>query len=408
MHIRGYYAVGNRTIMKTMQSSTDNLDTPETPPLLQRVGERYFRRLSERLPRVVAEDETHILNAAERRKLKAIERWAVFRAGLAGAAAGLAVAIVALICDPMLDVAGEDAGILETWDYWLAVTLAGAVITLFEIAYLYRDALKSVHRLAYAAGLDLFPQADERTVVRNALVQAALELPGMRRNVYAESGREVSKLVIVLVTILYKLKVTITAFIAKALVKRMLGRVLVRAWLEFVAVPVYFFWDAFVAWLVLREARIRAMGPSAVEEIVGELLARHPDPSAELKRAMFLAVGSTIARNTQLHLNVDCLMRELVRKLGDPPEEELGNSAALLSAIGELNDVEQDLVIRLLEVAAMIDGKLSRWESQLLHDAQRACGRVETLTNCRRMIADFRAGRHVTIDSDRATADSRP
>ena len=54
--------------------------------------------------------------------------------------------------------------------------------------------------------------------------------------------------------------------------RRILGRVAVRsvlgALVPFVAVPVTATWNALLTWKLLREARIRAMGPSAVAELV--------------------------------------------------------------------------------------------------------------------------------------------
>lgn len=372
---------------------------PDSPSRLQQWGVNYFRRLSSELEPVRADDETHILNEQERSELLKIERWTVARAGLIGAVAGLACVLAAMLAEPLLHNQSEDAGLFDSWSYTLVVLVSGALITLVEIAFLYWDALRSVHKLAYKAGLDLFPESGERTAVVNALVQAALELPGTRRNVYAESGRELSKWVVLVVTLLYKLKVTLTAFIVKAMVKRLAGRVAVRAYIDFVGIPLYCFWDAFVARLVMREARIRAMGPSAVHEIAVELFRRHPHNSEDARRAALLAISTTIARNTELHPNLDCLMREFIILLGEPQGEDLGGSQEFFEVLQRLDADDQRFALTILEVASMIDGRLSRWEGSLLKEAQAVCGRQPSLENAKRMRRQFRAGRHVTIEA---------
>lgn len=372
----------------------------KTTPWLEKIGVRYFHHLS-RNKRIARTDEIHILNERERQQLKSIEHWAVFRAGMAGAIAGTVVVLIALAADPIFVAHGEEPGLGEAWDYWLIVLLLGAVVTLVEIAYLYWDALNSVHKIACAAGIELFPKTDERTAVINSLVQAAFELPGTRQNDYVTSGAEISKGMLFLVTVLYKLKVTLTAFIAKALFKRMAGRLAARAWLEFLGIPIYFFWDAFVAKMVIREARIRAMGPSAAREIMDQLLADHPDLSPSGKQAAFLAIGATIARNTTLHPNLNYLLNELIARQGPPAKIDIGNSEKFLSILPQLTQKEQGFVMAILEVAAILDGRISRWEMALVYRAQAVCNHSHSMARCQKMRSAFRAGRHVQVVEQR-------
>ena len=77
----------------------------------------------------------------------------------------------------MLGKSSADVPFSEQIWYLAAVMAISTVLTAIEIAYLYLDALRSVHRLSVTAGLDLFPENEGEAVIATVLVRAALELP---------------------------------------------------------------------------------------------------------------------------------------------------------------------------------------------------------------------------------------
>lgn len=84
-----------------------------------------------------------------------------------------------------------------------------------------------------------------------ALARAALELPNRPDpRIPVNPYREASKAMLVAAAILYKLKIGLTNFLLKALIRRLGGRTLLRSWAPFVAVPVTALWNAWVARVV--------------------------------------------------------------------------------------------------------------------------------------------------------------
>jgi hypothetical protein len=64
------------------------MTTPPRPPLLARVGVRYFASRSSKVRRVDAIDAVHFLNEQERAALLRVQAGAIGRAVLAGAISG--------------------------------------------------------------------------------------------------------------------------------------------------------------------------------------------------------------------------------------------------------------------------------------------------------------------------------
>ncbi len=373
-------------------------------PLLVRLGIRYFRSLSSKVRPLEALDAVHLLNADEREALRRTERGAIVRAAVAGGISTIvAGAIEVGIAMPLLPHHHRDVTFADQLRFYAIVGAATVVTSVFEILYLYWDGLRAVHRLSHEAGLDLFPRQDDDKALASAMARAALELPNPTTSLFGvDPRREASKVRLLVASLVYKLKVSVTNFIAKALVRRMLGRAFVRGWLPFVAVPVTAAWNAFVCWLIMREARIRAMGPSAAREMIDVAFAGERPLSSAGKTAVLRAVASSIVRTEDLHPNLAALLHEIALRMREVPridprkrldaEDEggdLDDSRAFLASLAKLDRSEQRIVLRVLAIASIIDGRLTRAEKRLLVEARAMCSRPLDLTGVEQLRRAF-------------------
>lgn len=375
-------------------------EAAETPPLLERLGVRYFRSLSRRVTRRDEDGAVHRLTAGEREALKAIQRGAVLRASAAGALSTIVSAVAEVLVTPP-EGAEENAIV-----FWGVVGLSTAIASVIEILYLYWDGLRAVHGLATAAGLDLFPRGDAEQALAAAMARAALELPNPPRPAIGiDPHREVSKFRLVLASLVYKLKVSVTNFVVKALVRRVLGRAVVRTWLPFVAVPVTAAWNGFVCWLILREARVRAMGSSAAEELVGDIFELETTVSEAQRESALRAVAATIVRTADLHPNHLAVLAAVRARRGAGPEPQaLDDTARFLEQLRALAPEERPLVLRVLAVAAIIDGRTTGAERRLWDEARQAVGLAPDETALRALLKAFVQGESVPAERLRALA----
>jgi hypothetical protein len=359
------------------------------PPLLERLGAEYLRRLAAGQPPPVAEDAIHVLNPHEQAALQRIERRGVWRAALAGACSASVAASAEVLASLLLP--SGSALWSHTLAYWAIVGSAAGLAATAEIVFIYRDALRSVFALSLAAGLD--PVC--APAVMTALVRAALELPNPPHPTFGvDPCREVSRLRLVFASLAYKAKVGLTNFLVKALIRRILGRTVVRVWLAFVALPVSAAWNAIVAFRVIREARIRAMGPSFVGEAVATFLAA---PAQANERAVALrAVASSVVRTADLHPNLTTFLAVLTARCEGTPPPDLDDTRAFLAELGRLEADGRLKVLRLLDVAAVVDGRLTGAERRLLREARRTCGLSEDLADVVRLRRAFVTGRPLT------------
>lgn len=376
----------------------------QADPLLVRLGIRYFRSLSSKNGLTSggseAIDAVHVLNAEERKALRRIQRGAVLRAALAGAISSVITAAIEVsIARPLLGPRPRLASFSDQLRFYAVVGVATVVSSVIEILFVYWDGLRSVHALSREAGLDLFPNQEDERALAAVMARAALELPNPTTHLFGvDPRREASRLRLVLASLVYKLKVSLSNFVIKALVRRTLGRAFVRGWLPFVAVPITAAWNAIVCWLIMREARIRAMGPSAVREMLDIVFADDPRLSPEAKAALVRAVASAIVRTQDLHPNLAALLQDLVRRVDIPEIDDLDDSRAFLACLAALRPDERTIVLRVLSIASIIDGRLTRPERRLLLEARKACGLTPDLRSVEELRRAFAAGDPIGAD----------
>jgi hypothetical protein len=368
------------------------------PPVLERIGVGYLRR---RAPAVRSDGggaeraRTHVLTGDEQRGLRIVERDAITAGTAAGALCGLIAGAGEMLARHLY---GAD-GAADKLAYWSVVGAFAAVSSVAEVVYLYWSGLRSVHRLAQVASVELFPGGarDERVGVASALARAALELPNPRQPVYGiDPMRRASRLRMALGTIAYKAKIGLTNFVLKAILRRMLVRALLRAWLPMVAVPVVAAWNGIICWRVMREARIRAMGPSAARELVDGAFASTGELSADVRHAVWCAAGSAVVHKRDMHPNIVALLNELAARLGEPEAEGVDEATEMVDALRRLTAPERRVVLDVLVAAVVLDGHVTRSERELLVRAHVAAGIPLDLARVDAMAGAFVAGQHMT------------
>lgn len=357
----------------------------------------YFMRRQKDIPAIApADDPVHLLTTDERAALRAIARRAIGRAALAGALSGLASSLATIIAHHYYPAEGWRAHAEHFVAYWAWVGGVTLTASIFEIGFLYFDALRAVHHMACASGLKLAPSGASNLDVMGALARAALELPNpLTPQAGVDPRREASPALLVIASLLYKAKIALTTFIVKALVRSAMGRAAARAVLEMIAVPVTAAWNAVVCYFVLKEALLRIFGPSLVVELLQAASA-----SCEISRAGWRvavrAVASAVVRTQDFHPNHLAILAALHERVAPHEVPDADDTRRFFEELEPLAASEQAFVLRVLMTAAILDGRLTRAERRLLVQAFDTCQRQLDLRAARSIVRRFRAGQPVT------------
>lgn len=340
-----------------------------TNPKLEKMGLERFARYDAKYPPIEGDEVVHLLDDEEREKIRQLGRRMVLLAFGIGAMSGLISSIASFV------LAVPDHVTTSFWEDvrdFLIVNGVTIGATAIEVAIIYRFALRTVLLIAREAGIRLVPRGDEPTTdeqraVALALARAALELPSPPQNPFGINPyREISKWRLVLATLFYKLKISLTNFILRILIRRVGGRTIIKAYLTFTDVFVTGAWDAWVAWRMVRQARVRALGPSACETLLRDILRGEGKVRRDVLVTMQRAVATVIVRDRDVHPNLLALLRAIARRSGQAKVPDIDDTAAFLAALDQLTREERDLVLEVLVLASFPDGHVSKKEITLM------------------------------------------
>ena len=349
---------------------------------LEKVGHALLRRMGQTCPDGLSSlEDQRILTDDEQLQLKKIARFTVMRAALAGALSAVVAAVAALYAEKYF---ADD-----TVNYWLlfgGVSLLAAVV---EVGFLYYDSLRAVHRISQACDVELFPEGEESSMMAGIMVRAAMELPNPPdKDPYINPLRDASKWRLMLGVIIYKGKIMVSNALAKVLVRKIFIRGAARAWLEFVAVPVTAGWNALVCFWVLREARVRAMGPSTVWQNLPEWL---DDINPELAEVAQRAVGVCVSASRDLHPNHLLMLTWMRENSGLRVTDEPESVELFLQKLEDLNPEDKKRGVDVLAMATIIDGRASKHELKILSQVTG----VEMKPVMKSMLHTFRSGQGI-------------
>lgn len=303
-------------------------------------------------------------------EIHAIERNTVLLAALAGATSGALIGMVEVLYRGRLDL----AQIARYWQAWTVFLVVAVVVSAVEIGLLYWLVLRRASRVASIAGLGL-SRRERETVIALGVSRASLEMPNPRTSIYGiDPYASVPRWQLLAYTALYRLKIGVTSFVLRIVLRRLLARATLRVFIPLISVPVYAAWNAVVIRWVMREVRIRAAGPRAIEEIREWIAESERSLDAEARGLIVQAVAECITRARDAHPNFVLLLDRLLRDLELTTDRfELDWSDAR-RRIAELDETTQRLVLRVTIGTAVLSGRIRRRQHELLAELHELCG----------------------------------
>jgi hypothetical protein len=288
----------------------------------------------------------------------------------------------------------EDMTFRDQLPYWAAFYAFVGVVTVVEMAFLYWNALDATAKVNTALGAPL--DGDGTGLVAVGLARAALEAPNPHHVVHGvDPYALMPKWRLLAHNLLYKAKVGASSFILRIIMRRLFARAALRGYIPLLAIPLYAIWNAWITWRVVNEARLRALGPGAIETVAGMLRDRKDPGSDDVREAILQGVGEIVMRGYDAHPNYIMLVRRLVDEL-DPESGEIevdwDNREADLA---DLDEDEKTLLLDVLMLSTVLAGRPRLDQRRFLEAAYKECGRELKPDALKRLRRAFTAGRGV-------------
>jgi|AntDeeMinimDraft_5_1070356.scaffolds.fasta_scaffold15775_2 hypothetical protein len=347
---------------------TEHQYSPD-PNFLERWAAHYLRQQNPRVEYPLRERRAEEIDALWR-----MSRQAVIWAAIAGILSGGIIGGIELFVRQGLLDGMEGMSLREQLPYWAGYLAAAGVVSAIEILFLYWNALRGVAQISDLAGIPLQKSRHAVLIVRG-LSRVALELPSPRHSIYGiDPYAQMSRWKLTARSVLYRMKVGLSSFILRILLRRILGRLALRGLIPLFTGPLYAAWNAFITWRIMHHARENALGPFAIEDLIDRLTAERDALGAPARDVILQGMGELIMRNQDAHPNHVYLLSRLMDTFDITDQAIDVDWPQPLKELEKLETNPQRLVVITLTVATVLAGKVRGNRKAFLEELYSACG----------------------------------
>ncbi|MCS6823813.1 MAG: hypothetical protein NZ529_05915 [Cytophagaceae bacterium] len=326
-------------------------------PLIEKIAFNYLSKLS------LVEDrnthEPHLLNVTERKEIKKIYNNTLFYAALFGVLGVLCLYLPTyywqevfydhLIYFPIIN---------KELPVPIITTLYGLVLLYIELYALSAVNLTAVYKIAKVCG---FPPLHDPKFNDHieALMRVGLEKNDKTSQSYGINPLQgVSKVRLFLFLLINRLKGTITNYAAKFIIKGLLGRVALRQVIDMTGIPVYAFWNAYAAHLVIHETKIRIMAPYLIQYYATSIHQRYGQ-NDEFRGMIYETLQFIAISKRKYHHNHFLLAEEMLRKFNIPLVHHFELAPGYLERVIKLSPDVRLEIVKFMALGFIIDGDFS-------------------------------------------------
>ncbi|HWZ23481.1 MAG TPA: hypothetical protein VNW06_12550 [Cytophagaceae bacterium] len=281
---------------------------------------------------------------------------------------GFASAFVTVYTDEYFEKSGF-------WLHYGMLSLNTIVATIIEFYVLFIIALRTVNSIADLTNTkytnEQFTEDGPFNII-NILARAAMEIPDPPIKVLdIDPFKKISKSKLVIAGFVYKLKIFLSNFLMRLILRPLIGKTFLRVSVSFVSVPITGLWNSFILYKVAREARLRIFGNILASDIsknmFNDVLLTRLSPLARV--GCLRAIANAVVLTQNYHPNMIILLMRFKELLGIEEPDNFDDWDLFLQTLDKVNDEERYTILDILTIAAAFDGKISKLERIHLKEA---------------------------------------
>ncbi|MFK7787032.1 MAG: hypothetical protein AB8B56_18065 [Crocinitomicaceae bacterium] len=329
--------------------------------------ERYaYKQLSKNV-RSQEDDDLYVLSPTEKAALRKIRISTYLKAGLAGALGIVLLYVPYHIFEETL---------FPKRDIWIPIyenymsleiefLIYSIVLVFIEIWYLTFLNIQAVDKITKACGCLNPSDTDFETDV-DALISVGLEKKHKELEKVGINPYEgLSKWGVVAFQVLIKLKATISGFVWKIFISKILGRYAFRMVVDVLGAPIYAAWNIYASRKVMNEARVRVMAPPLINKFSLQLEEEFGG-NEEFRSVLYPTLQAISISKRSFHYNHFLLATSLLTRFDIEVQTDPEYDKDFLKKVDELAPEIQKAVSKLIVFGILIDGGLSQIEKRSL------------------------------------------
>ena len=238
----------------------------------------------------------------------------------------------------------------------------GVILVYIEIYALMAINIRAVFMIAQVCG---FPDKNDPDYDKHieSLMRVGLEKDDKADSTYGiDPMQGASKWTLFIFLLINRLKATISNYIVKMILRRVLGRYALRMAIDIaVGIPVFAFWNAYASFIVIHETKVRIMAPTLIRQLCRNLYERYQN-TPEFTAYIYDTLQYIAMSKRKYHHNHFLLAKNILLTFNIPVKEVHPLEDDYFEKIKNAKPEIKEGVIQLLLLGFIIDGNLSQQE----------------------------------------------
>jgi hypothetical protein len=225
--------------------------------------------------------------------------------------------------------------------------------------------IRAVFKIAEVCG---FPDKNDPDYDKHieSLMRVGLEKDDKSSSTYGLNPLQgASRWTLFLFIFISRLKASISNYVAKILLRRILGRYALRAIIDMVGVPVFAFWNAYASYIVIHETKVRIMAPNLIRQLCRNLFEQY-EHNPEFTAYIYDTLQYIAMSKRRYHHNHFLLAKNILLIFTIPVKDVHPLSDDYLQKVKNSKPEIKEGIIQLLILGFIIDGNLSQKEFSMI------------------------------------------
>lgn len=234
----------------------------------------------------------------------------------------------------------------------------GLVLVYIEIYALTAINLRAVYKIAEVCG---FPQKEDAFFEKHieALMRVGMEKEDRIPFTYGlDPMQGASRFSVFVFLLINRLKATISNYVAKIILRRLLGRYALRKVIDMVGIPVFAFWNAWASFVVIRETKTRIMAPNLIKHFCKLHYERYRN-NIGYKNMIYDALQFIAVSKRKYHQNHFLLAESILQAFGIDPKDNHDIDDYFLDRLNQSTTEVRNGICQLILMGFVIDGDIS-------------------------------------------------
>ena len=362
---------------------------------LYKIGERFFKRLEESFD---IEDCKRIENIPSDKIINITIRNITTSLMILSFFIGLIAAVPSLIFTEYF----RDS--LSSIDYYIILSVIIIISTTIELIILYGFILYSTYTISLLLGYDDFKEKNIAGIsLKDVLINLSLELDEpIFTYMDIDPLKYKPKALILLSSIIYKLKIVLSSFILKLIIKKVMTRIGIKVYLDFINVVVNAIWDMVTTYLVIKNIKYRIFAYYIGEYTFEKILNRNylNIYSNELKEALFRIISILVVNSNYKSFNNTLFLAKFKNQVGSI--EDLESMDRFMQIFNHLSKKEKHIVKTISALQIAIDAEINKKEKSIILQFA-SIDELEFAKSISKLLQENRINKIVEIMHDKLT-----